>query len=349
MPSAESNSSNRQGTASQKDIATALGLSRTTVSLALSGHPRISNRTRKLVEKTARKMGYQRDPMLGALAAYRRTRHPKEFQGVLAWIMSSASGLDWRYVLEFQEYFRGASARALQLGYKLEVLDLQHYGNSAQQLSRVLKNRGIRGCMVGPMPGPYAELDIPFETFPTVLFGYSVQSPETHRIASYHYRCIIRAVDEIRRLGYQRIGYVIDSRFTSRVSKAYLAGYLVKQREMAPKNRLAPLESTDATDVLKWKDRYRPDAVITGRHYLNGWPESLFRGPDNDIGLAVVSVDPSSQELAGINECSFDIGQLGSQVLAFLVEHHELGLLEQPQHWLVEPKWQDGPSLPDRS
>lgn len=50
-------------------------------------------------------------------------------------------------------------------------------------------------------------------------------------------------MDDMIKRGCQRIGYVIDDTFTTRISMACLTGYLVKQRELKPKNRLPSLES----------------------------------------------------------------------------------------------------------
>ena len=54
------------------DIAEKLGVSHSTVSMALRNHPAISGKRRKQVIQAAAKMGYSPDPHLSALAAYRR-------------------------------------------------------------------------------------------------------------------------------------------------------------------------------------------------------------------------------------------------------------------------------------
>jgi DNA-binding LacI/PurR family transcriptional regulator len=56
----------------QKEVATKVGVHPSTVSLALSGRSGIPEVTRRRVIKVAKALGYERDPMLGALAAYRK-------------------------------------------------------------------------------------------------------------------------------------------------------------------------------------------------------------------------------------------------------------------------------------
>ena len=54
-----------------KDIAIKAGVHVTTVSLALRNHQRIPEATRKRIRELAKKMGYQPDPLLRSLTAYR--------------------------------------------------------------------------------------------------------------------------------------------------------------------------------------------------------------------------------------------------------------------------------------
>ena len=55
-----------------RDVARALGVDPSTVSLALRAHPKIPAETRERIRRAAEKLGYTPDPMLGALASYRR-------------------------------------------------------------------------------------------------------------------------------------------------------------------------------------------------------------------------------------------------------------------------------------
>ncbi|HEX7469541.1 MAG TPA: helix-turn-helix domain-containing protein, partial [Verrucomicrobiae bacterium] len=50
------------------DIAEKLGVSHSTISLALRNHPGISEKRREQVKKAAKEMGYVPDPHLAALA-----------------------------------------------------------------------------------------------------------------------------------------------------------------------------------------------------------------------------------------------------------------------------------------
>lgn len=65
-----------------QDVATAAGVDRTTVSLALRNHPRISLATRKRVQQVADELGYRTHPLVSALMTYRANRENPTGGGV---------------------------------------------------------------------------------------------------------------------------------------------------------------------------------------------------------------------------------------------------------------------------
>src|SRR5436190_12771892 len=67
-----------------RSLAAALGLSRTTVSDALRGSPRVDPATAVRVRKAARDAGYRRNPLAGALMSELRRSRGTTFRGVLA-------------------------------------------------------------------------------------------------------------------------------------------------------------------------------------------------------------------------------------------------------------------------
>ena len=71
------------------DIARKAGVHITTVSLALRDSPRLPVATKTRIKTLADEMGYQPDPMLSALTAYRRNAKIQQTQGTLAWITTT--------------------------------------------------------------------------------------------------------------------------------------------------------------------------------------------------------------------------------------------------------------------
>jgi DNA-binding LacI/PurR family transcriptional regulator len=69
-----------------RQIAGRLNISHTTVSRALKDDPCITAAVRQKVRRMAELMGYQPDPMLAALAHYRRSNVAHPIASALAWI-----------------------------------------------------------------------------------------------------------------------------------------------------------------------------------------------------------------------------------------------------------------------
>ena len=83
-PSAADPASNRSVTL--KDIAKALGLSRTTVAMALKNAPKIAECTRQRVQKAAKELGYEPNPMATSLAHFRQRSKTQPIRAALAWL-----------------------------------------------------------------------------------------------------------------------------------------------------------------------------------------------------------------------------------------------------------------------
>jgi len=67
-----------------RTLARALGLSRTTVSDALRGSPRVKSATVERVRAEAKAAGYERNPLTGAVMSQLRRSRGQQFRGVLA-------------------------------------------------------------------------------------------------------------------------------------------------------------------------------------------------------------------------------------------------------------------------
>lgn len=156
---------------SLRDIARELDISHATVSLALRSNPRISAVTQIRVKEKADEMGYHPDPMLSALSHYRKTCKERPRQAILAWIHSTTS---YRQE-EFNLYWEGAKAAALELGFRLEEFQLE--GSSLKQLDAILKYRNIHGLVVAPVDNCLTSeqwSEFPWKDYSAIRFGRSL-------------------------------------------------------------------------------------------------------------------------------------------------------------------------------
>src|SRR5260370_6307647 len=133
-----------------RDIARKAGCHYSTVSLALRNHPRIPLRTKERIREIAGQLGYRADAMLAALCAYREMKRPLKEKGVIAWLTNHGSAKGWTASACNRDYFQGASARAAERGYRLELVLLGVSGLERASMRAIFLVPGRRGAVTPP-------------------------------------------------------------------------------------------------------------------------------------------------------------------------------------------------------
>lgn len=331
----------------QADVARRAGVHRTTVSLALKDHPRIPAATRRRIRRIADRLGYAPDPMLASLVAYRTQKQPRAFHGTLAWLVSSARGFDWREVPHFRDSHDGALERARRCGFELEVFDLNTPGMRPSRLAGILRTRNITGLLLCPQRIPKATLDLPWERFSAVTFGYGIAQPKLHTVSPAHYLAVRRIMDELRRLGYRRIGLALDAGQNARTDYNNLAGYLVGEDAALASPAVPPLyEPYTAVKALgNWISEHRPDAIVSGAYYVLDMLRELGLAVPDELGVACPCLPSAESELAGVFEDWRRIGEIAVDLLVAMLNRGERGVPASPHRLHVEGPWRPGRSL----
>src|SRR5689334_20001595 len=116
-----------------QEVADALGVHRSTVSLALRNHPSIPEATRARVRETAERLGYRRHPLVAALMTFRRSARPAPAHTTLACVSSSQPPDTWKESPTMREMLAGARARAQTLGFRIEEFPLFQRGMTPER------------------------------------------------------------------------------------------------------------------------------------------------------------------------------------------------------------------------
>jgi DNA-binding LacI/PurR family transcriptional regulator len=337
-----------------REIARRLDISHTTVSRALHDDRRITEAVRREVQRVAKKMGYQPDPMLAALAHYSRgiAKHP--VTAALAWINTWPEPERLRSYREFDLYWQGASTEAARNGYHLDELDCPKDFSPAR-LHEVLRARGIRGILLPPgWRGKVPDWDdFDWNDFCIVRFGYSLETPPSHLVTADQLSNGLLAFERMRQRGYRRIGMVVWKTQGTRLVR-FSAGYLYGQLQVPARFRL-PLMMMNEIDpeaderrLLEWLKKTRPDAILTDIPIL---PKLLAKAGcqvPQDLGLATLSVLDGGIS-AGIYQNSDEIGTAAVQLLISLIHHNQRGIPEIPREVLIRGRWVDGKTLPSKN
>jgi DNA-binding LacI/PurR family transcriptional regulator len=331
----------------QKDIAQAAGVERTTVSLALRNHPSIPKTTRERIKEIAGKLGYTPDPMLSALINYRNCQRRKSFQGTIAWLVNNQPGFDWIQISLFHEYFDGAAEKAKTLGYNIEVFNLIDKGMTPAKLARIFRFRNINGILLCPQPHPTARLEFPWEYFSVVSFGYSLTWPRFHTAAPTQYRNMTESIANLYKIGYKRIGFACSLTTDQRTDHNYLAGYFAEKFLKEGKIDIPPFDEELATPqkFKSWFNKYHPDAVVTNNPRLLQVIRKAGLSIPRDLGVACPSLPDINSKLSGIYENSPDVGRAAVEFLIGKLQQEERGIPRQPHYIHVPGIWLRGETV----
>jgi LacI family transcriptional regulator len=338
---------------SMRDIGKTLGVSHVTVSLALRNHPRISKEVREKVQRTAKELGYQPDPMLAALAQYRKGKSTTPISAAIAWINAWKPAEKLRSYKEFDAYWVGASKAAAKFGYRLEEFRLGE-GYTPERLHQILTARGISGILLPPQkPHPDWD-DFPWENYSVVRFGRSLRYPEAHVVTADQVANTMLAFRKMLERGYRRIGFVTYEGELLENGHLFEAGFLMAQRAV-PEDQRLPIcgvgggpHTGRVEAVNAWKEKFRPDAIFTDLSDIQDILKRAGIRVPRDIGLAVTTLLDSGVD-AGINQNAEEIGRVGFLTLNSLVNDGARGIPPIFRQNLVEGTWVDGSMLPPKA
>jgi DNA-binding LacI/PurR family transcriptional regulator len=332
-----------------KDIAARFGCDKSTVSLALRGHPRIPDATRRQICKLAERMGYRPDPALSMLARHRWAHHDAGNGATLAYIVDKSNPEAYG---QQRNQFSWARERAHQRGYNLMEFDLSAYPSS-EAASHVLYHRGIPGIILPHMPhGAEVRLSgLAWDRFTVVCCALGWSRVPFHVVAPDIFEGTRRTWQQVIKRGYVRVGAAMFRHHPVALDDfTRLGGSMVEQAELIPAEHRIPILQTDPLDrdaFLAWMKEHRPEAVIGFVNRVYTWLiEAGYRVPE-DVAFACLNVWPG-EPYSGM---SVQHDQVPRSAVDFLISqmHENQSGRPKVQHCLLlEPDWVEGSTLPDR-
>jgi DNA-binding LacI/PurR family transcriptional regulator len=336
-----------------KDIAAKVGVTKTTVSLALRNGPGISQAMRETIRCVAAEMGYVPDPILQRLAAYRRHGGTTKFQSVIAWVNHWNQPERLRRYHEFEQYWRGAKRAAKRLGYQLAEF-IWPADCPAKQAEQRLRDLGALGLLIPPHPPEVDWGDFDWSKFSLMRFGMSVRRVDSNLVTADHQRAMVMAMKKIRDYGYRRIGLVYDAAHDHSMGGNLYGGFLWAHKLLNLEPSIPPLDFDLQSSVVSgrnewkvWMKKHQPDALLTTAPQTPVFLREFGYSIPRDVAVAGTSLHDIPVD-AGIDQCSNGIGQIAAEMLIKQISLNERGEPADPCRILVESRWQDGKSLPPR-
>ena len=333
-----------------RDVALRSGFSLAAISLALRNHPRIPKKTRTLIQKTARAMGYHPDPFLANLAAQRWQNRPRHCRGATMAIIAEQRSV---------EGLAGIRERAALLGYRLELFLIAEYPVGLR-LSEILHSRGIQGVLISQVFTPGFLDTFDWSHFASVAVSAGAFRPPTHLVMPNHYQAVQCAWDHAIQLGYQRIGLVI---FDEPVALDYhdrRAAFFERQAGIPAARRLPvlalPVDRVNAISVAEyqrhlsaWIRRTRPDVVLGFNEAIEWQMRSAGIRIPKDIAFVSLWDGLSNKTFTGLHLAADEVGRRAVDWMDALLRTGERGIPLHPSTLALDFVWQNAASAPDRT
>jgi DNA-binding LacI/PurR family transcriptional regulator len=333
-----------------KDLAEASGFSNATVSLALRNHPRISKATKEKVWKVAEEMNYHRHPMVSALMANVRQSGQSMSAVPLAAVYTHTDDkIENNYY--HRNVWEGMEKRAADLGFKLERFYLDAKKITGKRMTNILKARGIEGIVIPTMLRAGGHMTIEWDEFSVLSIGYSMLSPNLHRICSDHYRGIRMVLRELKHLGYKRPGLVLNERSGLRSVHLWSSGFFgfeYSSRRFG-NSALLECETVDEKLLLSWYRKYKPDVIISSDPDIVLSMEAAGLSFPEDVGLVCLQLNGIGSSLAGIDQNEQLIGAKAIENLVQMIYFSERGVPDFPLVIQIPSVWRIGDSVKQQS
>lgn len=315
---------------SLRQVAEAAGVSRTTVSLALRNHPRISKSMRKKIQALAREMGYVPNAEVSKVMGMIRENKENKDRPVLGLIT------DYEHPLKTEnppsDTWRGFTERARALGYTPEEFWVGDGKLSPRRLGDILQARGIRGFVFSALLNTSFAEKIDLSCFACATIGLTIHHPSLHRSSSDKYKNTLLACQKLWDTGCRRIGLAVPSKQEDRVEHTFLSGYLIFHHLHRHKGWTQPLVEEGEwfpSRIAAWSKKAKLDGLVVA---YAGLETAL-----PNIPLARVNV--MNGVGPGINQRHDRIAAGAVDLVDAQLRRNETGIPKIPKLMLIPGDW----------
>ncbi len=331
-----------------KLVADKAGVSLATASYALQNHPKISEETRLHVQQVAEALGYRPNATVSRLMA--ELRADQRGDSTIAWINCHPNRDIYTTVPWLRGWLTGARNRADQLGYGFEEFWLHEAGMTPERLKEILLTRGIAGVMLAPTWSTNGVSPIDVSVFPVVSVSGVFSEPVIHQACSNSYANVVLALDEMRRLGYRKIGLFSHLQGRDLAVRQVAGAFLEWQRDLPERARSTPLIYDEiAPDVegvfLRWLKKNHFDAILSTGSKPRQWLHHGGLRVPEDIGLAHLNLAEDVAGWAGINPLLDQVAGAAVDLLIGQIQRHEAGAPPVPKMTTINGLWVSGETL----
>jgi len=333
------------------DIAKAANVHTSTVSLALRNSPKISLTTRKKIKKIADEMGYQPDPGLLSLVAYRKHLNQASPKASIAVVSDQHPS---KNIPDLNPYYRrirsGIESEAKHNGYNTTFLSLGEDFYTSEQLDRMLKSRGIRGILFNSIYHKETFFELDWDYYACVKINQFPMELQVDSVSGNGYAAMKLAFEKALELGYQRPAFATCTDDVEHIENRYDSAFFFLQQKLQKQNQIEPflfdyqLGKIINQQITNWLLKVKPDVLISNWGFSSCCYEycELTGQCLKFIHLELPHPDSKSSGVLSDNE---DIGAKAVELLVQKLNYFEYGLPSKTSHLLVDPLWHEPDGL----
>ena len=344
------NTNNSHRPITTRDIADTAGVNQSTVSRALRNDPSVSEKMRIKIRKISDELGYRPNPFISAFTAQVRGYRRSPQHASIA-VLNAYRDDDQMEFLD--RYIQGATKRAEQMGFRVDIFNFQKLESKEARLLQILRTRGILGLLVLPLP-TYEDLSgLDVEHLACATIDMTENLPAISHAVPDYFRHMQTALTKLESLDYKRVGFCTKPSEVHSFARYSMAAYLQWQQHLPVKSRLkvhvdsgmGERQAEDRNLFFRWLEKSRPDVLISNDiRYLNWMREAGIKVPD-DIGFSTLSWEDNMSETAGIDQRQAQVGSAAIDLVVGHIYRNEYGLPEAMKTVFIDGIWRDGETI----
>ncbi len=333
-----------------RTLAKLAGVSKTTVSLSLRDHPRIRPEIRLRIQQLATDAGYRPNALVANLFAQLRSSKTSAYQSTLGLLCVAKDPSELETVPTFRSWIAGCRARATEQGYGFDELWIYEPGISPSRLMTILETRNIRGLAVAGFYEGEAiakEFDPIWHRSAAVAIGTRPVWPVIHCVSNDQYVTMFGAVQEVAKLGYQRLGLCLGSHIDDIVENKFPAGFSAAQKRLKLEQDVPVFDLQPSTKKFftLWLERYKPEVILTIHAEVREWISALGFAIPEDIGLVQLDKSNETSDWAGMQQNGELIGRSAIDMVIGQIHRNESGLPSVQKCMLISSTWSPGATV----